>query len=246
MSSRPLPERRDFATSDTLAKSLARNVMKRMPSPSFFFFRQFLKSPGMVGSIIPTARATIDRLLAPVDWSGVRCVVEYGPGTGVFTRAMLELLPPSAHLIAIDTNAEFIAHLEDSIDDARLICVEGSAADVEAIVARHGFSYADYVVSGLPFSTLPEGVEKAIMAATARAIRPGGAFMVYQYSQFVLPLLRAEFAEVRTRLSWLCIPPARLFWAHKPSAPGLSAEVEPASHSIIEHADDLVSEPPAH
>lgn len=245
MSSRPLPDRRDFVTDKTPVQLLAQNVMERMPSPSLFFFRQFLKSPGMVGSIIPTARATIDRLLNPVDWSTTRCVVEYGPGTGVFTRAILERLPRTARLVAIDTSADFVTHLQTSIDDSRLLCVNGSAADVESILADHELGQADYIVSGLPFSTLPKGLDKAIMAATARAIRPGGQFLVYQYSEYVLPLLRAEFSQVVSRLSWLCVPPARLFWAHKGSAASLSAEVQPASDGVIQHPDDLIGEPPA-
>ena len=34
----------------------------------------------------------------------------------------------------------------------------GSAADVEQILKDRGFGSADYVLSGLPFSTLPPGV----------------------------------------------------------------------------------------
>jgi phospholipid N-methyltransferase len=84
---------------------------------------------------------------------------------------------------------------------------------------------ADYIVSGLPFSTLPKELDDAIMAATARAIRPGGQFLVYQYSDYVLPLLRRHFYSVTDRRSWLCIPPAKLFWATTTSVAALPAEV---------------------
>ena len=60
------------------------------------------------------------------------------------------------------------------ITDSRFVAVEGSAADVERIVAEHGHEAADYVLSGLPFSTLPDGVGPAIAAATYRIIRPEG------------------------------------------------------------------------
>ncbi len=188
-------------------------AQKRAPSAALFFFRQFLKSPRGVGAIIPTSAAAIRAALAPIDWSAVRCVVEYGPGTGVFTRALLARLGPDARLIAIDTSVDFIAYLRQSIDDPRFIPVHGSAAQVETVLAGHGFDHADMVVSGLPFSTIPQEVALAIMDATARALRPDGAFLIYQYSRFVLPLLQARFARVDRGFVWRCVPPVQLFHA---------------------------------
>src|SRR6478735_6136041 len=142
-------------------------------SPKWQFLRGFLKHPVMVGSVIPSSRILIDRMLRPVDWSRTRLFVEYGPGVGTFTRPILERLGPDAMLIAIDTNPDFIDYLNGDIDDDRFIAVHGSAADVEKIIESHGFDHADYVLSGLPFSTLPPGVGDAIGAATGRAIRDG-------------------------------------------------------------------------
>lgn len=195
---------------------------KRAIHPMLFFLEQFLRNPRTVGSIIPTSQTAIRALLDPVDWQAVRCVVEYGPGTGVFTREILRRLGPQGRLVAIDTNHEFIDALEDSIVDDRLIAVEASAASVEAILRDNGIAAADYIISGLPFSTLPTEVSDAIMDATARAIRPGGAFLVYQYSLFMLPMLQARFARVDLGGVWRCIPPARLFWARKASAEALN------------------------
>jgi len=157
----------------------------------------------------------IRALLKSIDWRAARCVVEYGPGTGCFTRALLSRLGPEARLIAIDTNPVFTAFLRSAIHDPRLIVVDGSAADVEAILAAHGFDHADYVISGLPFSTIPRQIALAIMDATARAVRPGGAFLLYQYSLFVLPMLRERFQRVDLGRAWRCIPPARLFVARR-------------------------------
>lgn len=191
---------------------------RRKRSSAFFFFQQFLKEPRAVGSVIPTSRTTIQALLDPIDWRGVQCVVEYGPGTGVFTRALLARVGPDARVVAIDTNPVFTDYLRRAIHDARLIVADGSAADVEKILASNGLDHADYVISGLPFSTLPHRVASAIMDATARAIRPGGAFLVYQYSLFVLPMLRLRFRTVDVARAWRCVPPARLFRAWRAGA----------------------------
>ena len=182
-------------------------------NPRWQFLRGFIKHPVMVGSIIPSSSKLIAKMLAPVDWETTRVFVEYGPGVGTFTRPILDLLGPDARLIAIDTNAEFIDYLRTDIDDPRLIAVAGSAADVEKIVAAHGFDHVDYVLSGLPFSTLPPGVGDAIGKATAKVIRDGGAFLVYQFSPKVRDFIAPFFERIERGFEWVNGPPATLFWA---------------------------------
>ena len=191
-----------------------------MISENLTFFRQFLRSPRMIGSVIPTSKRVIEQLLAHVDWQATGVFVEYGPGVGTFTRPILERLRPDARLIAIDTCRDFIDHLSSRIDDPRLRPVHGSAADVESILERHADGRkADYVASGLPFSTLPPGVAPQIMAATARALAPGGTFLIYQYSRFVLPLLHPHFPSVEQSRTWRNIPPCYVFAARKAQEP---------------------------
>jgi phospholipid N-methyltransferase len=169
----------------------------------------------MVGSVIPSSRVLIDKMLAPVDWANTRLFVEYGPGVGKFTRPLLERLSPEATLVTIDTNPEFTRYLTSSIDDPRLVAINGSAADVEKILAERELGSADYVLSGLPFSTLPPGVGDSIAEATANVIRPGGAFLVYQFSPKVLDFIKPHFAPIKRGFEWINVPPATLFWAYK-------------------------------
>lgn len=189
------------------------------PRPWSMFFRGFLRHPVMVGSVVPSSKKLITRMLARVDWQATRLFVEYGPGVGTFCPAVLERLPANATYIAIETNPEFVRYLRNTIADPRFRAVCGSAADVERIVADHGHAAADYVLSGLPFSTLPPGVGDAIWRATAAVLRPGGAFLVYQFS----PKCRAFFAPYLPRhdhaMEWWNVPPAQLYWAWK-DAPG--------------------------
>lgn len=186
------------------------------------FFSAFVKQPRMIGSIIPTGPAVIRQMLDHVDWDACRTFVEYGPGTGNFTAEILKRLRPDAQLIAIDTNAAFIAHLRNDLTDPRLHPVHGSAVDVGDAVRRHGAQAADYVLSGLPFSTLPPGIKPRIVEATRDILAPGGLFMVYQYSRYVLPELRRCFATVEEDLHWRNVPPCRSFYARKASGQGRS------------------------
>ncbi|HEX2625014.1 MAG TPA: methyltransferase [Sphingomicrobium sp.] len=202
------------ATSARHAKGrTARRHDRRSVSPRWQFLRGFFKNPVMVGSVIPSSRILIDKMLKPVDWGSTRLFVEYGPGVGTFTRPILDKLGADAMLIAIDTNKDFIDYLRADIDDPRFVAVHGSAADVEKIVADHGFDHADYVLSGLPFSTLPPGVGEAIGSATARVIRSGGAFLVYQFSPKVRDFIAPFFERIDRGFEWINVPPATLFWA---------------------------------
>jgi phospholipid N-methyltransferase len=173
--------------------------LKRRQRPWAMFLKGFFKHPIMVGSIIPSSKKLIEQMLDPVDWKKTKLFVEYGPGVGTFSGHILRRLAPDATYLAIDTNPDFIDYLTVSIADNRFRAIHGSAVDVEQIVRDSGFEHADYVLSGLPFSTLPAAVGPAIAAATERVLRPGGGFLVYQFRR-----------RVRDFLAPCC-----LFWAWK-------------------------------
>jgi phospholipid N-methyltransferase len=193
------------------AKRKAENLL----GPAGIFFRGFIKHPAMVGAIVPSSGRTIDRVLSKVDWDECRLFVEYGPGVGTFCRPVLARMRRDARLIVIDTNPDFIAYLSRTIGDSRFVAVHGSASDVEEIVKAHGFDHADYVLSGLPFSTLPEGVGPAIMAATHRVLRTGGAFLVYQYTARARVLMGEYFARIDKGYEPVNVPPCVISWGWK-------------------------------
>jgi phospholipid N-methyltransferase len=188
---------------------------KRPAGPFMMFLKGFIKHPVMVGSVIPSSKALIDKMLAPVDWSECRLFVEYGPGVGTFTEHVLQRMPADATLIAIDTNPDFTEYLNRKFRDSRLIAVTGSAADTRKIMAEAGFEEADYILSGLPFSTLPAGIGPKIAAETHAALRKGGAFLVYQFSPKVRDFIAPHFKRIDKGFELINVPPAQLFWAWK-------------------------------
>ncbi|MFM6949802.1 MAG: class I SAM-dependent methyltransferase [Novosphingobium sp.] len=192
-----------------------RHRIKRAMGPWGVFLQGFIEHPVMVGSIIPSSRFTIERMLKPVKWDECQLFVEYGPGVGTFCRPVLERLRRDARLIVIDTNPLYIDYLRATISDSRFLPVLGSAADVEGIVRAHGFDHADYVLSGLPFSTLPDGVGPAIAAATHRVLRPGGAFLVYQFSAKARDFMARHFTRIDADFEPLNVLPCKLFWGWK-------------------------------
>lgn len=175
------------------------------------FAWNFVRHPVMLGSVLPSSPFLIQRLLRQVDWTQVRVVVEYGPGVGTFTREILRRLPDDAVLIALETNEDFVAFLRRSLEDPRLHVVHGSAAEVDRVLAERGLPGADCVISGIPFSTLPEEERERILITTRDVLQPQGALLVYQFSSRVLPALQRVFSSVRRGFEPLNVLPAQIF-----------------------------------
>jgi phospholipid N-methyltransferase len=199
---------------EALPQKIVRKI-KHSLGPWGVFLEGFVRHPVMVGSIIPSSRFTINKMLSRVKWDECKLFVEYGPGVGTFCRPVLDRLSRDGALIVIDTNPLYIDYLRRTITDSRFTAVLGSAAEVEEIVRSHGHEQADYVLSGLPFSTLPDGVGPAIAAATHRVIRPGGAFLVYQFTSRAREFMARHFTRIDKDFEPLNVMPCFLFWGWK-------------------------------
>ena len=187
-------------------------TLPRTPSGNVLLFaRNFFRHPRMLGSIIPSSRFLIKQLLEPIDFARARVIVEYGPGVGGITTEVLRRMRPDGALIAIEMNPDFVSYLRSSISDRRLHVVEGSAVAVDDILRRCGFQRADYIISGIPFSTIPAPTRERILRKTCDALEPRGAFLVYQFSTRVLQDLKRIFGYVGRRFEPLNVLPAHLF-----------------------------------
>lgn len=180
-------------------------------SQMLLFAANFLKHPAKVGWVLPSSSFLVDEVLKRVDWDQARIIVEYGPGVGAFTTRVLQRMRPDARLVALEINPEFFQFLNGSLRDPRLQLVQESAADIDAVLARLGHPYADYVISGIPFKTLPPPLRDTIVRKTHSVLRPNGSFLVYQFSGAVLPYLEQVFGRVSRDFELLNIIPARLF-----------------------------------
>jgi phospholipid N-methyltransferase len=185
---------------------------------ALLFARNFFRHPRMLGSIVPSSRFLIRQLLAPINWTQARVIVEYGPGVGGITAEILRRMHPDGMLIAIEMNPDFVSYLGRTIADARLRVVEGSAESVDEILRRHGCERADYIISGIPFSTIPAPVRERILRKTCEVLKPRGAFLVYQFSTRVLEDLKRIFGYVGRRFEPLNVLPAHLFFCRPETA----------------------------
>ena len=192
----------------------SRNGASRKSSASqlLLFARNFVKHPNDVGWMLPSSSFVVDSVLKQVDWDNARVIVEYGPGVGTFTRPILERMRPDSKLLALEINEDFVKYLGKSLQDPRLHIVQESAADVDLVLKSFGLNHADYVVSGIPFKTLPHGLCDTIVRKTYSVLRPNGRFLVYQLSNAVLPYLEQVFGAVSREVEMANIMPAQFFY----------------------------------
>jgi phospholipid N-methyltransferase len=182
-------------------------------SEQFLLFgRNFIKHPKMLGSLIPSSRFLVNHVLSEVDWARARVFLEYGPGVGTFTTEILRRMRPDAVLIAMETNADFVRFLRGRFRDHRLHVIHGSAADADTALAHLALRHADYVISGIPYTTMPAKVREVILRKTHSVLDPNGAFLVYQFTRAVLPYLQQVFGSVYQDFEPLNVMPARLFY----------------------------------
>ena len=153
---------------------------------------------------------------------GASVIVEFGPGTGPITRALIESKPPNAKLIAVERNEEFVAMLRERHPglDVAHDCVQ----KLPKILAARGETAADRIVSGLPWGAFDESLQRDIMKAAHDCLTADGVFVTFAYLQgFALPpawrfrkLLREMFSEVRqSDVVWRNVPPAFVYTCRK-------------------------------
>jgi phospholipid N-methyltransferase len=93
--------------------------------------------------------------------------------------------------------------------------VEGSAADTATVLAGSGTARADYVISGIPYTTMDPGVRDRILRTTHDVLHPDGMFLVYQFTRAVQPFLHEVFAQVHAEFEPRNIMPARLYYCRR-------------------------------
>jgi phospholipid N-methyltransferase len=186
--------------------------LARSGEETLLFAKNFLQHPRMLGSLIPSSRFLIDRLLAKVDWTRAGSIVEYGPGVGTITAHILSRMQPSARLVVFEMNEDFVRYLARAFPDPRLNVVHGSAETVQKELDRLKLDGADYIISGIPFTTMPVDLREKIMRESREALNPGGAVLVYQFTRTVLPYLQTHFSQIFQDYEPRNILPARLFY----------------------------------
>jgi phospholipid N-methyltransferase len=148
---------------------------------SVLFFKRFLQRPFQVASICPSSKALVERVSSKMDFSQPRVIAEYGPGEGVHSREIARRMDAGSTLLLFELDPDLSRDLERQFgDDPRVHVINGDAARLPDELERLGIDQCDYIVSGIPFSILEAEKKRTLLQKTYDAIKPGGAFIIYQ------------------------------------------------------------------
>ena len=64
------------------------------------FFSEFLKQGSNIGSVTPSSKFLVKKMVEHIQFKNAKCIVELGPGTGIITLELLKNMPENSILLA--------------------------------------------------------------------------------------------------------------------------------------------------
>jgi len=143
------------------------------------FVRGWLRAPLRTGAIAASSRALGRRMAGFVDPAAPGPVLELGPGTGIFTRALIDAGIDEERLVLVEADRQFAAHLRTAFPKATLIVGDAYAPEQWLPECPQGPFSA--IVSGLPLLTQPREKRRKVIGACLDQARPGASFIQFTY-----------------------------------------------------------------
>jgi phosphatidylethanolamine/phosphatidyl-N-methylethanolamine N-methyltransferase len=179
------------------------------------FLKEFLTRKNQVGAVAPSSKYLTKKMLGGLELVNADVVIELGPGTGVFTERLLELIGPKTTLLVIEINETFYENLKTQIKDPRAIIVKGSATDLDLYLKQIDKKEADIIISSLPLAVLPKTLRNRIVFSAKNILKTGGLYVQFQYSLHSIRILKRVFNSVKIKHCTLNIPPAFVYTCTK-------------------------------
>ncbi len=183
------------------------------------FFREFIRNPLTIGAIAPSSKILCQQMLSDIDFASCNCIVEYGPGTGVITQEIINKKPRKTKFLAVEKNPLFYNELSERFANFENVhIINGSAEQTAHYLRELHIKSADYIISGLPFTVLPEEVASNVLSATSSIMHQGSQFVLFQYSPLFRSRLHIDFHLRNEKLILRNIPPAFVYNLQKKNA----------------------------
>lgn len=146
-------------------------------SNALLFCREWLNAPLLVGAVAPSSLALGTAITKGIDVASAP-VIELGPGTGVFTSALLASGIPQDRLALVETSEKFSSILAARYPGVAII---RSDADRLRHITPFGGNGAGAIVCGLPLMSMTRAKVMRIVSNGFSALRPGGVFRLFSY-----------------------------------------------------------------
>ncbi len=186
--------------------SLSKSIFEKIK-----FFWAWIQSPASVASVVPSSMELAAAMIEASEIEPGQRILELGPGTGVFTRALLDAGVEERQLVLVEYSPEFSNQLRQDFPKAQVI--EGDAFLVLKELRQNAERFSA-ALSGLPLLMFPEEVREDCIRDCLQILRPGGYFCQFTYSPTPLVADNEEWeAKVSERI-WQNIPPA-VVWSYR-------------------------------
>ena len=179
------------------------------------FLKEFLNKNNQVGAIAPSSKYLTKKMMGNLSLAEANVVVEFGPGTGVFTKKILELIGPKTKLVVIEINTSFYDNLKQQLSDPRLTLINGSATDLSLYLKQLKLHEADVIISSLPLAVLPSFLRNRIVLSASDSLSKKGKYVQFQYTLQSQKMLEKVFSSVKIKSCLLNIPPAFIYTCSK-------------------------------
>jgi phospholipid N-methyltransferase len=144
------------------------------------FLQAFLKNPLKVGAITPSSPELARKMLEDVKPDAENVILELGVGTGAITKFIEEIVPDERSYFGLELNPDLAKSNHEKFPGLEIIC--GSACDMGAIYRESGFGKVSYIISCLPFVSLPSSVSEKIYQQIEEFMEAGCMFRTFQYA----------------------------------------------------------------
>jgi phosphatidylethanolamine/phosphatidyl-N-methylethanolamine N-methyltransferase len=168
-----------------------------------------------IGSVTPSSRFLVERMVKSAALADAKVVVEYGPADGVITRDLLKAMRPDARLFAVEFNEKMHAALLEKVKDPRLTAIRGDVRLIDELLAARGAASVDRIVSCVPFALFTGRERHEILTKTSNLLSSGGRFVAFGYTTHLIPMLKDYFSDVDIQFEVRNIPPSFIFTALK-------------------------------
>lgn len=182
----------------------------------FEFIKEYIHHPMKVGAVVPSSKYLAACMMKPIDFDHCDCIVEYGPGTGVFTKEIIARKKEHTKCLIIEENRAFYEKLVmkyGKINGVHII--HGKAEHMKEYMEKYNIASIDYIVSGLPFTSLPKEVSTSILEITKQVIDTKGRFITFQYSMFKRKMFEEYFKVSSKNREYRNFPPAYILVMEK-------------------------------
>ena len=164
---------------------------------AFRFLIRFISKPQSVGSIWPSSQKLAKEMLHGIELKPGDIVIEYGPGTGPFTKLLQPYLASGIEYLGIERDEQLIKGLRRRFPEMRFH--HGCAEEAPELLRHYGLNSARLIISGLPFANMPSALQEKILKATQESLLPDGYFRTFTYLLSIISPHASHFQRIAHR-----------------------------------------------